>query len=196
MSGKQITLVAVLVVIAVAYLLVYVDWTRDELMITYELRPPRRAQPGAVYTVAFGFPTAMQFEEIEVTVAPEGATPKYGGVATTSEPVDPDDGNAGDEPEADDLAMSEQAMQAGLVMDRMERSDEVIERMRRRAEERNRPEPTFERSYLVYGRGVAGMARENRPIRLKEGTVYRLSVRTVDGLAGQIDFATREVPEG
>lgn len=195
MSGKQIALIVVLGIIALAYLFVYVDWSRDELLITYELRPPRDREPGAIYYVAFGFPTAFEFEAIEVTVAPEGATPKYGGVVSSPATTEAaaDDPEAGENPELQ--VMSDQAMQAGMLMDRLERSEEQKERLRERAADRDRPEPTFKRSYLVYGRWVPGMAREERPIRLQEGIVYRLKVETVDGQTGEVDFGTRAVPE-
>ncbi|MEM9251948.1 MAG: hypothetical protein AAGB29_06325 [Planctomycetota bacterium] len=192
MSGKQIALVAVLVVIAVAYLAVYVDWTRDELVITYELMPPRGRNPAPVYSVVFGLPTAMQFQEIEVTVAPEGATPMYGGVASSPAPAEAsEEGEPGEDPEL--VEVSEQATQAGMRMDRLVRSPEQMERIRKWAADRNRSEPTFTRSYLVYGRRVPGMAREERPIRLQEGIVYRLKVKTVDGQTGEVDFATKQL---
>jgi hypothetical protein len=201
MSGRHIGLGLVLAAILAGYLWLYVDWGRDGLLMTYELREPRRASAGGVYVVAFGFPMAYEFETIEVTVAPEGAVPASGGVGRANAD-DRDAAPAGDADPGEDREappprdVADQASQVGLRMDLLERDEERIERMRQWAEDRDRSMPTFKRSSLVYGERVRGMSRENRPIRLEPGVVYRLEVRTVDGLRGEIDFATRALPGG
>jgi len=199
MTGKHIGLVVALAAIAVGYLWVYVDWSSDDIAITYELRPGRRAEPGDVYNVAFGFPVPLEFETVEVTVAPEDAVPANGTVGEATpesaqgEGESDADGESVDDPSP--RAVADQASQAGLLMDRLERDEERIARMRERAEQRDRPMRSLRQSYLVYGHRVRGMDREGRPIGLEPGVVYRLRVATVDGQQGQIDFATRVIGE-
>jgi len=199
MTGKHIGLLVVLGAIAVGYLWVYVDWGSDEMSITYELRPPREAEPGDVFDVAFGFPVPVQFETVEVTVAPEDAVPANGRVGEATPEPPAADGEDGAEGEAvgdpAPRAVADQASQTGLRMDRLVRDEERIARMRERAERRDRPMRSLRQSYLVYGQRVRGMDREGRPIGLEPGVVYRLRVETVDGQEGQIDFATRAVGE-
>ncbi|MEM6333199.1 MAG: hypothetical protein AAF823_07670 [Planctomycetota bacterium] len=197
MTGKKVGLIVLLVAIGLGYVWVYVDWGDAGLPITYELRPPR-GERAETFAVAFGFPQAVEFETVEVTVAPDGAVPANQGVVAAEGAADDSqadaeggeaDGEAGEEP-------SRQAMQAGMSMFRLERDPEAVERVKQRAAERGRPEPTFVRSYLLYGQRVRGMARPERPLRLEPGIVYRLEVRTVDGQRGTLDFATRALRSG
>ncbi|MEO0587324.1 MAG: hypothetical protein AAF078_06760 [Planctomycetota bacterium] len=198
MTGKKVGLIVLLVAIGLGYLWVYVDWGDAGLPITYELRPPR-GEGAQTFQVAFGFPQAVEFETVEVTVAPDGAVPANQGVVAAEAPAEEpaaEDGEGGAAEGEAPEALSQQATQAGMSMFRLERDPELVERAKQRAAERGRPEPTFVRSYLMYGQRVRGMARPERPLRLEPGIVYRLEVQTVDGQRGTLDFATRALRSG